>query len=96
MISRAHQLTIGGSVGFHSRRRTKRSDHEECRPLPYIWQNLMAAAPTVSFEAGMDSRAQARQLLEIDLRATLKRADRILLPADPCSPCSARATRGAA
>jgi hypothetical protein len=44
----------------------------------------------------MDSRAQARQLLEIDLRATLKRADRILLPADPCSPCSARATRGAA
>jgi hypothetical protein len=45
MISRAHQLTIGGSVGFHSRRRTKRSDHEECRPLPYIWQNLMGAAP---------------------------------------------------
>jgi hypothetical protein len=47
------------------------------------------------FEAGMDARAQARQLLEIDLRATLKRADRILLPADPCSHCSARATRGA-
>jgi hypothetical protein len=34
----------------------------------------------------MDSRAQARQLLEIDLRAALKRVDRIFLVADPCSP----------
>jgi hypothetical protein len=43
----------------------------------------------------MGSRAQARQLLEIDLRAALKRVDRIFLVADPCSPYSARATRGA-
>jgi hypothetical protein len=48
MISRAHQLTIGGSFGFHLRRRTKRSNHEGRRPLPYIWRSLMAAAPTVS------------------------------------------------
>jgi predicted signal transduction protein with EAL and GGDEF domain len=81
-----HQLVIGVSIGISLAPEDGKNPDELLKKADLaLYRAKEDGRGTYRFfETGMDARAQARRLLELDLRARLRRGRiRGLLPADP-------------